>query len=416
MGAYTLRCLEGGHIVHDEFSLMCEQGHKGLLRSEYAKKKLDIIDCKSLFRFYDWLPVHSTVKSDSAPVVFRNEAMAKELGLEDLWIGFTGYYPERGAYAKSCTFKELEALPTFARLKDMGKNVISLASAGNTARAFAQVAEDTGNKVIIVVPKKSADRIKVTEDTGKTKLITVDGDYTDAIRISDRIAKMGVSVSEGGARNVARRDGMGTVMLQAAITAGKIPDYYFQGVGSGTGAISAWEASMRLNGDGRFGSNLPELHLAQNIPFTPMAKAWGEGRRSIIDEDLPKDKGYIDEVYADVLTNRTPPYGMAGGVFDAMTACKGRFYEVSREAATDAEKFWCSFEDVRPDPAASVAFAALMNAVEECKIDSKKKVFVNMTGGGLERAIKELSMVSVKPTSSIKTDITDEELRGIVNE
>lgn len=59
-------------------------------------------------------------------------------------------------------------------------------------------------------------------------------DYTDAINLAGRIAKLPGMVSEGGARNVARRDGMGTMMLDAAVTIGKMPDHYFQAVGSGT--------------------------------------------------------------------------------------------------------------------------------------------------------------------------------------
>lgn len=416
MGNYTLRCLENGHAVEDRYALSCGEGHKSLLRPEYEKKTLELKNIDSIFKFYDWLPVNSVLESRSSPVAFQNKELAKELGLKDLWIGFTGYYPERGAYAKSCTFKELEALPTYARLRDMGKSSILLASAGNTARAFAQTAEDTGMNALIVVPKKSFDRLKVSEDTGKTKLITVDGDYSDAIVLSDRISGMGDFVPEGGAKNIARRDGMGTVMLQGSVSMKKIPDYYFQGVGSGTGAIAAWEASMRLIGDGRFGSELPELHLAQNSPFSPMAKAWNKGKRTISAEDLPEGKEYLDKVYADVLTNRSPPFGITGGVYDAMTACGGRFYEISNKEAMEAEKIWCSYENVKPDPAASVAFASLIKAVKNGFVDTDKTIFVNMTGGGLDRAVKELNLVSVKPFASVTTDITDDELGRIINE
>ncbi len=73
--------------------------------------------------------------------------------------------------------------------------------------------------------------------------------------------------AEGGAKNVARRDGMATTMLSAATTIGEIPDYYFQAVGSGTGAIAAWEANMRLIGDGRFGETVMKLMVSQNHPF-----------------------------------------------------------------------------------------------------------------------------------------------------
>ena len=105
-------------------------------------------------------------------------------------------------------------------------------------------------------------------------LIAVKGDYYDAIQIAEKMQSLPGFAAEGGARNIARRDGMGTVMLDAAVKLGQIPKHYFQAVGSGTGGISAWEAGLRLREDGRFGSNLPRLHLAQNLPNAPIYNAW----------------------------------------------------------------------------------------------------------------------------------------------
>lgn len=407
--------MEGGEVVEERYSLSCENKHKGLLRTRYKAKQLNVRDCPGVFKFYDWLPVRSTLETESAPIAFQSEKLSKELGLDDLWIGFTGYYPERGGKVKSCTFKEMEALPTYARLRDCGGGTVIVASAGNTARAFAQTANDIGNPCVIVVPEKSKDRLSITEDRGYARLFTVEGDYADAIQMADRITAMMGYVPEGGARNVARRDGMGTVMLAGAVAMGRIPDHYFQAVGSGTGGISAWEASLRLIGDGRFGNRLPVLNLAQNKPFTPMAKAWAAGRRDITEEDLGRGREDVEQVFADVLTNRKPPYSMAGGVFDAMAACNGRFFEVSNDEARSAEKLWMSIENVRPDPAASVALASLIKAVEEGKVGMSEKVFLNMTGGGLERAREELGMETVKVAASLKMDMTDDEVRGAVD-
>jgi cysteate synthase len=416
MGNYVLRCLEGHELVDESYTLTCSSNHKGLLRTEYSERQLGPKSYGGIFKFFDWLPVHSVIKTRSGPVVFRNEKMSKELGLKDLWIGFTGYYPERGAYATSCSFKELEALPTYARLRDCGGGTILLASAGNTARAFAQVAEDIGERCIIVVPKKSQDRLNLTKDTGRVRLFTVDGDYTDAIQMSDRIAALGGFVLEGGAKNVARRDGMGTVMLEGVLSMGRIPDHYFQAVGSGTGGIAAWEASLRLIKDGRFGNKLPILNLAQNMPFAPMVKAWNAGRKEILPEDLGNASADENAVYADVLTNRKPPYGIRGGVFDAMTDCKGRFLGVSNSEARSAEKLWCSFESVRPDPAASVALASLIKSMEDGSVSQNDKVFLNMTGGGLDRAKEELGLTTVKVKANLDLNLSEEGLRGIINE
>lgn len=415
MGAYELVCMEDGEVVEERYSLNCPSSHKGLLRTRYKARQLNVRDCGGVFRYYDWLPVRSTLETESAPIAFQSERLSKELGLDDLWIGFTGYYPERGGKVKSCTFKEMEALPTYARLRDCGGGTVIVASAGNTARAFAQTANDIGNPCVIVVPEKSKDRLSITEDRGFARLYTVKGDYADAIQMADRITAMMGYVPEGGARNVARRDGMGTVMLAGAVAMGRIPDHYFQAVGSGTGGISAWEASMRLIGDGRFGDRLPVLNLAQNSPFTPMAKAWNAGRREITEDDLGNAREDEAQVYADVLTNRKPPYSMVGGVFDAMTACNGRFSEVTNDEARSAEKLWMSIENVRPDPAASVALASLIKAVEHGTVGRSEKVFLNMTGGGLERAREELGMENVKVSASLTMDMTDEDIRGVVD-
>ncbi|MDR2866165.1 MAG: hypothetical protein LBV13_02005 [Methanomassiliicoccaceae archaeon] len=158
MGSYRLRCLQCGRFVNDPYRLRCGD-HTGLLRPEYATRSLDIKKAKSVFKFYDWLPISSTADSNAAPVVFRNERLNKELGLKDMWVAFTGYYPERGAFVRSCSFKEMESLPTMVRIRDKRKGTIVVASAGNTGRAFAQTSNDLGMNSVIIVPERSADRI-----------------------------------------------------------------------------------------------------------------------------------------------------------------------------------------------------------------------------------------------------------------
>ena len=414
MGTYKLRCLEGGEHVSDDYRLRCDH-HNGLLRAEYDAVRLDIKKTAGVFKFYDWLPVSSVIDTEAAPVAFSNTELSRELGLKDLWIAFTGYCPERGAFALSCSFKEMEALPTMARIRDAKKGTIVVASAGNTGRAFAHVSNIVGMNSLIVVPERSADRIWVPEDKGYAKLLTVKGDYADSISVSERISSAEGFVPEGGARNIARRDGMGTVMLESAISMGKIPDYYFQAVGSGTGAISAWEASLRLISDGRFGTKLPELHLSQNHPFAPMKNAWEDGRRNIEKNDTENAEENISKVYADVLTNRNPPYSPVGGLFDAMTACGGRIYGVTNDEAKAAEKLWSEFESAVPDPAASVALASLIKAIEKGTIDKNKTVLLNMTGGGQNLVLKDMSMKKIERFAEVDPCISDEDLRRVIN-
>ena len=236
-------------------------------------------------------------------------------------------------------------------------------------------------------------------------LITVDGDYSDAISMSIAIANLPHLNAVGGAKNCARRDGMGTVMLDAATTIGRIPDYYVQAVGSGTGAIAAWEAAQRLIRDKRFGHHLPRMILSQNLPFVPMANAWKAGRREIDPmTDMADATQAISQVYADVLTNRNPPYGITGGLFDCLTETGGEISAVSNDEARQAQRVFEECEGIDLDPAAGVTVASLITAAQEGQIDSRKDVMVNITGGGYKRVQEEFDLIPV--TATFATDRT----------
>jgi cysteate synthase len=399
---YRVRCVEGGEAVKDPFSLHCTSGHDSLLRTEYARKRLPLQPYPGMFRYLAWLPVEQPLLPSGGPVTFRSGGLGRELGLKNLFISFSGYFPERNTFLTSGSFKELEALPTLQRIKESGGRIPVIASAGNTGRAFAEISAKTGLPVVIVVPERALPRLWTTAPAREIFLITLSGDYTDAIEFSNRVAAMPGCMPEGGARNVARRDGMGTVMLDAAVTTGRMPDHYFQAIGSGTGAIAAWEAAMRLVRDGRFGTRLPRLHLVQNEPFTPMVSAWRAGRSQIIpDIDMPNASAAVAQVMSDVLTNRNPPYGIRGGVYDAMTDAGGTMYGVANREGHAAALLIREAEGIDVDPAAAVATGALVQSVSAGGVAPDDHILLNLTGGGYERIREDLTLFSLDPSVRI---------------
>ena len=108
---------------------------------------------------------------------------------------------------------------------------------------------------------------------------------------------------------------------------------------------------MRLSVDGRFGSNLPRLHLAQNIPNAPIYYAYR----------LPKATvRHVAEMFDDVLFNRKPPYDIPGGVKDALLATGGQVYGITdREASKGKESLFEDTEGIDILNAPGVAVAAL---------------------------------------------------------
>src|SRR6202011_2859527 len=107
--------------------------------------------------------------------------------------------------------------------------------------------------VTIVIPLEAWEPLASLVHVGPSvRIVAVaDGTYDDAIGLARRLATREGCVAEGGVRNVARRDGMGTIMLSAVEAIGALPDVYVQAVGSAAGALAAHEAALRLIGDGR---------------------------------------------------------------------------------------------------------------------------------------------------------------------
>lgn len=401
---YTLKCVATNREFDDSGWILDDPEYKSpsLVRAEYEKKQIEVkSDDYGFYKFCDWLPVKRLLKGSSAPVTYKSEALAKHLGLENLWITLNGYCPKRGVKMTTCSFKETEAYSVCARIDEREERVLVVASAGNTARAFARVCSDNNIKLLLAVPSDNLDALWFTEPINDcVKLIACDkgGDYFDAINLSNLALKSSKFYAEGGAKNIARRDGMSTTVLSAVTTIGRIPDYYFQAVGSGTGAIAAWEANMRLVEDGRFGSNLMRLMVSQNAPFVPMYDAWRADSREMLEYDTKKARRDAELIDAKVLSNRKPPYGLAGGLYDALKATGGDIMVATNAQSRRACKLFKELEGIDIYPAPGVALATLIKMVEAGTIEKDACIMLNITGAGEEAAKQNREIFYLKPS------------------
>ena len=412
---YTLKCVATNREFEDSGWILDDAECKApsLVRAVYDKKQIEVkTDEYGLYKFTDWLPVRRMLKGSSAPVTYKSEALAKHLGLENLWITLSGYAPKRGVKMTTCSFKETEAYSVCARIDEREERVLVVASAGNTARAFARVCSDNNIKLLLAVPSDNLNALWFTEPINDcVKLIACDkgGDYFDAINLSNIALKSSKFYAEGGAKNIARRDGMSTTMLSAATTIGRIPDYYFQAVGSGTGAIAAWEANMRLVEDGRFGSNVARLIVSQNAPFVPMYDAWRADSRDMLEYDTKKARRDAELIDAKVLSNRKPPYGLAGGLYDALKATNGDIMVATNAQSRRACKLFKELEGIDIYPAPGVALASLIKMVEAGAIEKDACIMLNITGAGEEAAKQNREIFYLKPSKvfSLNPDVDE---------
>ncbi len=410
---YKLKNVSNGREFNDSGWLLDDPQAQtpSLIRTDYSVAQINVADSsEGIYRFGDWLPISRKLKGSSSPVTCLSKKLGEYLGLDKLYITFSGYYPEVGANMTTCSFKETEAYSVCARAcGDNEGKVLVVASAGNTARAFAKVCSENNIPLLLSVPEDNIDALwfeKPLNDCVKLVCAKKGGDYFDAINIGNLALGSNKFYAEGGAKNVARRDGMATTMLSATTTIGQIPDYYFQAVGSGTGAIAAWEANMRLIEDGRFGTTKTKLMVSQNYPFVPMYDAWKADSRAMLAYDDEQARKDAETIEAKVLSNRKPPYSIVGGLYDALKDSNGDMFVATNRELEEAGSLFLELEGIDIYSASAVAVHSLIKAVKDGIVDKDKIFMLNITGCGEKRFRKGKDLWYLKPQVVFDLDVT----------
>jgi cysteate synthase len=392
---YTLKCLKcGKSYSEDRYVCSCENKCDALLKTVYEEKKLFIDDSyQGIWRYHQWLPIQKIdqrlIDHGSSFHTYKSSKLADHLGLQNLIICLNAY-PQ----CHTGSFKDLEAEVTFQRVMgtfDAGKPLV-MSSDGNNAISFVYYSNMIRYPIFLFATEDARIRRiwSFSKSNPYTRLFPIYGDYYDAINLANQFSRVEGYLSEGGYRNVARRDSVGTMVLDAAQFLGQIPDHYFQALGSGPGAIAAYEAAQRLIGDGRFGKKLPKIHGSQNYPYAPMVEAWVNHSRKI-DERYQNEaaKQIIDQTMAHVLTNRFPAYSLTGGIYDVLTETKGEMYSVTNDEIEKAQNLFERLEGISIVPEAGVTIASLQQAIKKETISPQDTIVVNITGGGRKEIKRE---------------------------
>jgi cysteate synthase len=385
---YTLKCLKCGKSYSaDHYICSCENKCNALLKTVYEQKNLTIDESyQGIWRYHQWLPIQKIdprlIDQGSCFHTYKSTKLADHLGLQNLIICLNAY-PQ----CHTGSFKDLEAEVTFQRVMstfDSGKPLV-MSSDGNNAISFVYYSNVLRYPIFLFATEDARVRRiwSFSKTNPYTRLFPIYGDYYDAISLANQFSHVEGYLSEGGYRNVARRDSVGTMVLDTTLFLGQIPDHYFQALGSGPGAIAAYEAAERLILDGRFGKKLPKIHGAQNYPYAPMVEAWQNHSRTI-DERFQNEsaKQIIDQTVAHVLTNRFPAYSLIGGMYDVLQETKGEMYSVTNEEIGKAQALFEKLEGISVVPEAGVTIASLQQAIHKETISPQDYIVINITGGG----------------------------------
>ena len=129
-----------------------------------------------------------------------------------------------------------------------------------------------------------------------------------------------------------------------------------------------------------------------------MYNAWRVDSREMLPYDDDKARRDVEIIDAKVLSNRRPPYGIHGGLYDALKATDGEIMVATNAQARKARELFRELEGVDIYSAAGVATATLIKAVADGRIDKSATVMLNITGGGEELFQAGRRMWYLKPS------------------
>ena len=92
--SYKLLNVGTGRVFEDEGWTLAdpEATSPSLVRAVYANAKFTPRDdLKGLYRYAEWLPIRKPLRHSHAPVTYKSKGRASILGMENLYITFSGY-------------------------------------------------------------------------------------------------------------------------------------------------------------------------------------------------------------------------------------------------------------------------------------------------------------------------------------
>ncbi len=388
---FYIECLDCGHKteyrLHESRCPACN-GKWRVARYEedpaLGKKLLERIKSRpfDFWRCIELLPIKERSEismGEGGTPLLRAENLGLMLGLKNLYIKDERQNPTN-------SFKDRQAILTISALKEAGVNEAVLASTGNVAISYSAYASRAGIKLwTFITSLVPAEKMREVAIYG-SQVIKVTASYDQAKALAAQFAKQqaGGLYLERGTRSISTLESMKTVAFEiaeqlaeklspgSATTPWRTPDWYFQSLSGGVGAVGVMKGYRELRQMGLV-DDVPQIAGIQSAGCAPMAKAWKANQ----------------DVADPVLTPHTKIATLA-------TGDPGRTYTLLRkwmleerggtfESITDEEAFramhvLAEMEGMSMEPAAAVAFAGLIKMTRAGQIDPDEVIVVNCTG------------------------------------
>lgn len=402
---YSIVCTACGAVVED-FGAWFSQGQKcqcGCARAEVQyhedySKLLDLCgekgdnekrNVKSLFHYFDFLPLHNEkdiVSFGEGATPIEKWNFLSEYAKQKYGIDCTVYVSRSDMSGGTGTFKDPAAALGASLFKEYGVKEYCVASTGNTASAFSLYLSEAGVKCNVFVP------CDVCEDTSSLiknmgqNLIVSPGNYAQAKTDAASYSKENNVLITMGNIDPIRVESKRTLVFEYLRQLGRMPDVYLQAVAGGTAPIAMDKGVRELNVNlPSLDCRLPRMILAQQDKCDPMVQAWESATKAGFPELWEKDYPSIAEPNTKISILSTGTPGMYPIVAPIVRKSVGAFVRVKEESLVELAKWVYENKKIVFGPASMVCIAGFLKSLEEGLIRDGDVVALN-PGEGSGRA------------------------------
>ncbi len=349
-----------------------------------GKKLLERIQHRpfDLWRYIELLPIKERPDismSEGGTPLHHAKDLGMMLGLKNLYIKDERQNPTN-------SFKDRQAVITMSALQKEGINEAVLASTGNVAISYAAYSSRASIKLWAFLPSLvPVEKMREVAIYG-TQVIKVTASYDQTKAVAAQFAKQqtGSLYLEKGTQSVPTLEAMKTVGFEiaeqlaeklpkeGAATPWRTPDWYFQALSGGVGAVGVMKGYRELRRMGLVDS-VPKIAGIQSAGCAPMVHAW-KNNQNVADPVL--------KPYTKIATLAT---GNPGRTYTLLRKWMLEERGGTFESATDEEAFramhvLAEMEGMSMEPASAVAFAGLIKMTRAGLIDPDEVIVVNCTG------------------------------------
>ena len=343
----------------------------------------------NMWRYQALLPVPSdiTESPNTEPGftrLLRADNLARELGLEKLWVKDDSTNPTN-------SFKDRVVACALSAARELGSKVFACPSTGNLANAVAAAGARAGIKTVVFIPSNLERPKQVNSAVYTENLVAVNGTYDDVNRLASEIA----GEEDGWAFvNVNVRpfyaEGSKTLGYEIAEQLGwRLPDQVVIPVASGSQLTKVDKAFQELITLGLVEDKPYTIFGAQATGCSPVATAFKGGTDAI--------RPVKPDTIAKSLAIGNPADGVY--VLDICRRTGGAVEDVSDDQVREGILLLARTEGIFTETAGGTTVACLKKLVETGQLDPTRETVVINTGMGL----KTLDAVadSVGPAATI---------------